>query len=463
MGMLAVVEGAIAEVEAVVAGLDAATLTGPDAAALTAVFVRGERLCGAGKTLVAGRAADTSVWRQAGDRSAAHWLARQSGTTVGSAAATLDTAARMDRLPGTDAAFRAGRLSETQAREITSAAASRPQAEDQLLQVAQRDTVQGLREACRAVTAGDRSDEAARMAAIHRGRYFKHWLDPDGAGRLDARMTPDALAQVVAQVEARTPAIFDQARAEGRREPYHAYQADALVALARGGQPDQENRSGGGPSVAIRVLADHAALIRGRAEPGETCEIAGIGPVPVATVKTMMADAYLAVVVTDGVDVYTVAHLGRTVTAHQRTALEVRDRECVIPGCHQTSHLEIDHVDGWAQTGITKLDRLARLCHFHHAQKTYDGYRLEGTPGHWTWNPPDGTQVQPPPEPVGQPPVAPSPGGYTSGANQLPVRLPASGSRTAHVRRTDERATDTTGAEVGSAQLPMLELPLKPP
>ena len=398
MGILAVVEGAIAEVEAVVAGLDAATLTGPDAAALTAVFVRGERLCGAGKTLVAGRAADTSVWRQAGDRSAAHWLARQSGTTVGSAAATLDTAARMDLLPGTDRAFRSGRLSELQAREITSAAASRPQAEDRLLQVAQHDSVQGLRDACRAVTAGGGTDEAARMAAIHRGRYFKHWLDPDGAGRLDARMTPDALAVVVAEVEARTGAIFDQARAEGRREPYHAYQADALVAMARAAQTD--GGAGSGPAVAARVLVDHAALIRGWAEPGETCEIAGVGPVPVATATAMMADAFLAAVVTDGVDVYTVAHLGRTVTAHQRTALEVRDRECVVPGCHQTGHLEIDHVDGWAQTGITKLDRLARLCHFHHAQKTYDGYRLEGTPGQWSWTPPQCTQVQPTHQPA---------------------------------------------------------------
>ncbi len=388
MGVLAVIEQAVAEVEKVVAGLDPATLSGTDAAALTDVFVRGERLFGAGKTLVAGRAADTSVWRQAGDRSAAHWLARQSGTTVGSASATLDTAARMDLLPGTNRAFRAGRLSELQAREIASAAASNPQTEDQLLQVAQRDSIQGLREACRAVTAGDRTDEAARMRAIHRGRYFKHWLDPDGAGRLDARMTPDALAEVVAEVEARTPAIFDQARAEGRREPYHAYQADALVAMARAGHTDAgAGRSG--PSVAIRVLVDHAAIIRGWAEPGETCEIAGIGPVPVATVQAMMADAYLAVVVTDGVDVYNVAHLGRTVTAHQRTALEVRDRQCVIDGCHQTSHLEIDHVDCWADTHITKLDRLARLCHFHHHQKTYDGYRLEGTPGHWTWIPAD--------------------------------------------------------------------------
>ena len=35
------------------------------------------------------------------------------------------------------------------------------------------------------------------------------------------------------------------------------------------------------------ALIDHTALIRGHTEPGEKCEIAGVGPVPVATVKAM--------------------------------------------------------------------------------------------------------------------------------------------------------------------------------
>jgi hypothetical protein len=149
------------------------------------------------------------------------------------------------------------------------------------------------------------------------------------------------------------------------------------------------------PAATVLALIDHTAYVRGHTVAGETCEIVGVGPVPVATVKAMMADAFLAAVVTDGVDVYNVAHLGRTVTAHQRTALEARDPECVINGCHVDHHLEIDHVDGWAPTRITKLDRLARLCRFHHHQKTYDGYRLEGRPGHWQWLHPDGTPVNP--------------------------------------------------------------------
>jgi hypothetical protein len=48
-----------------------------------------------------------------------------------------------------------------------------------------------------------------------------------------------------------------------------------------------------------------------------------------------------------------------------------------------TTGLEIDHVDGWALTRTTTVDRLARLCRWHHHLKTYCGYRLDGGPGDW--------------------------------------------------------------------------------
>ncbi len=60
------------------------------------------------------------MWRDAGHRSAAHWVAETTGETVGAAARTLETARALEELPETDAAFRAGGLSETQACEIAS-------------------------------------------------------------------------------------------------------------------------------------------------------------------------------------------------------------------------------------------------------------------------------------------------------------------------------------------------------
>jgi Domain of unknown function (DUF222) len=390
MGALAELDKIEAALAAVLGGADPPVWSGEDAAELVEAFSRIERRGAAGKALAAHRVAVSRVWVGAGDRSAAHWLARRAGSTVGAAAAVMETAVRLEGLPATAEAFRSGQLSEVQAREIASAAAGHPGREDELLAVARSESVQGLRLACRAAVAGDR-DETAAHRAVHRSRYLKHWIDDDGAARLSVRLTVEDMATVLAAVDAFEAEVFATARAQGRVEPYHAYQADALVAAARAAVSAGTDRAGGGPKVMVQVLVDHAALLRGRAEPGETCEIVGVGRVPVATARTLMADAFVTALDSDGVDVYRVAHLGRTVTAHQRSALAVRDRECVIEGCHVTRHLEIDHVEEWAATHVTRLDRLARLCHFHHHQKTYDGYQLLGSPGHWQWIPPDPT------------------------------------------------------------------------
>ena len=349
--------------------------------------------------------ADSNLWRGAGERSAAHWLARRSGASVGTAMATLETAERLRELPGVDAALRAGDLSAVQANEIASAAAADPNVEAELLTVARRDGVAVLRDTCRRVKAAAAPDEMARHRALHASRSLRHWNDPDGAGRLDGRFTPEVLAELLAALEPFEAEAFRAARVEGLRETFDAYRADALVAMARAARDGTANGSSA-PRHTVHVVIDHAALVRGRAETDELCEVAGVGPVPVSTVRSMLDDAFVSAVVSDGVDVYSVGHLGRRPTAHQRSALEVRDPECVVGGCHVRVGLEIDHVEPWSATRITKLDRLARLCRFHHAQKTHEGYRLEGGPGHWRWLKPDGTEVgpRPPPSPS-RPPV----------------------------------------------------------
>ena len=45
-----------------------------------------------------------------------------------------------------------------------------------------------------------------------------------------------------------------------------------------------------------------AALRRGRTKAGEVCDIVGLGPLPASTARTMLADAFLAAVLTDGHD-----------------------------------------------------------------------------------------------------------------------------------------------------------------
>jgi hypothetical protein len=388
----------------------AAVLPG-EAARVVTVLGEIERLAAAAKVIYARRAAQGEVWRRDGHRSPAHWLARLSGTSVGEAAALLGVADKLDDLAATDTAFRAGQLSGAQAREIADAASVDPTAEGDLLEAAETESLRELRDrARRARSAAE--DENARHARIKKTRRLRAGLAADGAFELHYRDTPEAGADILAALHPRRDRIFREARAQGRREPLEAYLADALHALARNAavptpagagadQPDlgegagTDDRSGPTASVAaprnakIIVRIDHSALVRGHTIPGETCEIAGVGPVPVATVKAMMNDAFLAAIVTKGQAVATVAHLGRKVTAKQRTALEWRGLRCTVKGCPNTQFLEIDHLIDWATTQHTTLDELEWLCPHHHNLKTHHGYRLEPGAGPRRFLPPD--------------------------------------------------------------------------
>jgi hypothetical protein len=142
----------------------------------------------------------------------------------------------------------------------------------------------------------------------------------------------------------------------------------------------------------VHVRVDHQALVRGRVEPGEVCEIPGVGPIPVEVARRLAVDSILSVLVTDGVDVTAVAHAGRSIPASVRRALEERDPVCAVPGCGLGEGLEIDHIEPFAQGGKTTLANLVRLCHWHHYLKTHHRYRLERDHGSWRWIDPGGTR-----------------------------------------------------------------------
>jgi hypothetical protein len=180
---------------------------------------RAERLCTAIKARLARRIEETKVWRDSGHRSAAHWVAEATGATVGAAARTLETARALEQLPETDAAFRAGQLSDVQAAEITSAAAADPSAEVELLDAAGTTSMKGLRDRAREVRAGAEDDDKSWCRRLHVGRKAYEWTDPDGAYCLSARMAPDAGARFSSAWKAHIDRIFCDARRAGRANP----------------------------------------------------------------------------------------------------------------------------------------------------------------------------------------------------------------------------------------------------
>jgi hypothetical protein len=362
-----------------------------DAVSLMESFSEIERLAAAGKAAMAARVSQTSIWRQGGDRTPAEWMARKTGTSIGQARAALQTAKQLDDLPQVKQAVFTGKLSPTQAGEIAGAAAADPSAESSLLEMAERESITGLKDRCRQVKAAAEADEVGRYEAIRRRRGFRSWTSSDGAFRFEGSTTADAGARLMARLGGERDLLFAEARRQQRAESKEACAVDALVALVAGDEGTE------GPGAVVHVRVDHDALVRGHTEPGEVCEIPGVGPIPVATAQRLADDAILKVLVTDGVDIRAVANAGRSVPGHLRTALQERDRACVVPGCPvdrglEVHHYRVTHRDG----GKLSMHNCARVCGWHHYLATHHGYRLDRADGVWQWMPPDDPGPDPP-------------------------------------------------------------------
>lgn len=170
-------------------------------------------------------------------------MASKTGTAVGPAIATIAMAALLADLPVVAEAFRTGRLSEAQAREIAAVAFEGPDAEEQLVEAAGKLTLRGLQEECRRVEAAAAVDEDDRYRQVHRRRRIRAWVDRHNIGRLSATMTAYELARVMNEIDRRCGDI----------------------------------------------------VMRGRTVTAERCEISGIGPIPVTLARQMSEDCILKV------------------------------------------------------------------------------------------------------------------------------------------------------------------------
>ena len=229
---------AISLLESFVATFEPGRYSGDDAAVLVERFTRGEHLCATGKALSAKRATETDLHRKDGHRSAAEWLAKKTGESLGQAAGSLQLADQMEHHRELGDALRSGELSHARARQVADVLRIDPNSEDELVEAAKNkdETNRQLADRCLRAKAQARSAEDSRVhyEGIRKARYLRHYTDRDGAFRLEGLFTPDAGASVLAALKPTRTAIFDEARRLGLRERPEAYEADALVALLTG-------------------------------------------------------------------------------------------------------------------------------------------------------------------------------------------------------------------------------------
>jgi hypothetical protein len=369
--------------------LDLASLLPTSLPELIALGERIERLGHGLKTRAAARVADSAVWRADGDRSPEDWLARQTGASKADAGRLVATGRQLEALPVVAEAAARGELSARQAEAIAGAATADPGAQSRLLGKAKDASLRELQDECRRTRANAEPDPDAAARRAHAKRSCRTWTDPDGVtGHLHMSGPVAEMARVDNALRHRADQTFRAARAAGRREPSEAYTFDAAVELLTSTGDGPAAPVGSDAKIIVRV--DHTALLRGRTVEGETCEIAGIGPVPVGTVREWLDEAFIAVVLTKGQDVQKVVHLGRRFTATQRTALQWQDPICARKGCTNRLRLEYDHFEDWATTHTTRVPAARRFCHPCHELKSA-GWQVSDPDanGECTFTPPD--------------------------------------------------------------------------
>ncbi len=359
--------------ETAAAGFDPSSCSGQDAIDVVSEIGAIRRLTDGLLGKAAKRVEDTAAHTYGRDRSAADLCERLVGVSSGEARRAIETAGRLEALPTTDAAVRAGRVSSRQAELIAAAATDDPAVERSLLKTAAKGIV-ALRDECIAVRAR-REDQAARSARQHAARSFRMWSAADGMVEGHFKVTPEVGGAIRAKIEDGTRRRFREARSDGNREAQDADAADALAHAVLG-----DDRASKAVGTTLHVVIDHEALVRGEALPGETCEIPGTGPVNVNWVRAVLSTAFITAIVKKGKDIATVAHLGRHVPAEVRTAMIVSGRECSIEGCSGREYLEVDHCEvDYAAGGPTARWNLIWLCSIHHARKSQG----------WNLGPPD--------------------------------------------------------------------------
>lgn len=386
-------------------------LSGPQAAEMLDVFARLRNLAAAGVTLAAGRisavggaAAGGGVGQRARDV-----VADKLGMAVSSAERLIDTATKLDDLGSTRALFLEGVLSEAEVAEVVSGASRNRAAEDDLLAAARHESFRRLRDKAAATVSPDPDADRKRAAAARAGRGIKTWSSAaEGFGYLKAFGPTDVMARFAAHLNAEGEERFRAARASGNHEASGAYRFDALMALAglavsddgmgtvrvQGGGPGTEANSSGsvnaarpggpGPRDTLLMRIDIDAWLRGYTEPGEVCDIAGLGTVPVSVIRDRLGDSVVKVLISKGVDLKTVVHPGRTFPSHLLTALAWAETRCANPGCDRRLGLQRDHVWPVGKGGQTSFDNLQFLCGGCHAEKTRKDY-----PNGTSWSRPE--------------------------------------------------------------------------
>ena len=355
--------------------------------------------------------------RADGGVSTVSWLRSHCGMTVKAAAYRVHLARTLGELPATLDSARAGRASFTNVTMIAHLAEDVGVAQVAPLEhilVGAAETLEPG--AMRVLTQATRLrlDPDGVLADdnhAHERRWFECEETYGGVVVLRGELDAESGALVKTAIDALSHGLRSgELRSASQRR------ADALVELAAAQLRSGEHRDVHGQRPHLTLTVSAEALRSGSDAP--PAELRGVGPIHPETARRIACDAVRTVVTVApsadgsasaadgsasvGVDrergdgfvstratPLSVGRATRTIPAHIRTALHLRDHGCRFPGCDAPpAWTDGHHIIHWADGGPTELENLVSLCRRHHRAVHEQGWRIHIADGNAVVEPP---------------------------------------------------------------------------
>jgi hypothetical protein len=290
------------------------------------------------------------------------------GVSVGTARRLIALARSLDDMPLVGAAFDAGEIDEPRVRLLAAAREANPALFAEFEQTLV-DSLAGLemRDFARAVDLWRQNAdlEAAEADAAHlRDRRYLN-VSPilDGLVRVDGQL--DSEAGQILLTALRSITDPEQLDPTDTRSPAQR-RADALTSICRDHLADGDSPISGGFRPQVTVTASFETLL-GLCG-GAGCELEDTGIVTPETALRILCDAAVTRVITGPESMpLDVGRTTRVIPSSLRTALNIRDQGCVIPGCQtRPRYCDAHHIIHWIRGGPTALWNLCLLCARHH-------------------------------------------------------------------------------------------------
>ncbi|ASJ73254.1 HNH endonuclease signature motif containing protein [Granulosicoccus antarcticus] len=111
--------------------------------------------------------------------------------------------------------------------------------------------------------------------------------------------------------------------------------------------------------------------------PTKRPNVNGAGPIAIETARRLACDCSISTITHQHGEPLDIGRKSRLWPPAMARAIKNRDQHCQYPGCTQTRHLQIHHIQHWADGGSTCVDNGICLCSKHHTAVHEGGYRIE--------------------------------------------------------------------------------------